>query len=905
MRKVRCDYINPSSRYVTILIFSFTCLLCKAQTVIDPNTIVPPSPSTEGLGKYGNLTPTLSTGNLNIPVELYNLKDGDLEIPIFLSYALSGFKVGQKASRIGLGWSLHAGGVITRTLRGGHADDFHADVVLDPPAHECLSGKLGQFQGFQLLDFDQEFDVFHYNFGSYSGSFMVLDTNVVLQTPKTNLDIEVFWKKNFNIPICGEYKTISYFVVKTPDGIQYEFKNKERSGFNSTDNIFDFFDYEGYTSAWFLTKISHPYAGEIILTYDSYPVDDSISVPDQYSRVFHNSSSAPSGYCGCEFNENDINYLFSYHSPVWIDSIISQNYTITFDGPIRSDWPGDQCIDNIKIYYHNNLIKEIGLKQSYFTHGSGVNSDEKWLRLDKIVNRAVNNGDSIIMYTFNYNDSIDFPSGLSNQIDAWGYYNGNRAPGIAVETGIKYQRPQIYFYPQDTFGHAFDFYPRQNSNSPVTLVYTGYDKRSSLQHMKLGTLKKLTYPTGASISFEYEMHEFQFNNEIYSGGGLRLKEQTRFPLEGPPKIITYDYLLADQQTTSGTTNDMPQLAYMCNEPNDNLSYCLNLNFTKTIDNTGIDINHYLHYAADDYSSAQFDSIKITTNGVSHVDYFKSGVFLICEGPNCITSNNVDYEIFFGGGTSISGSFNLPSSTININDCTTNGTFIVPDQLSLFDVIRNTPTAIALGSDMDQPIIYSRVVEKEQGFGATIYEFSNFQSNPDFPPEITIQRDGTCFDDYFYQGKYDRKPNPPKHNRSHERNKLLAKIEINENGDTVSVDQFHYKHVVLDSTIINQASFFSGNENSGSHIIVRGKGSKSSVVSYADTVSSRVDNVETIETIDYEIYSPSTTSSKFFVESKSITNSDGTNYKTKYSYNHDYPNISIRNRLLELNIVNQP
>ena len=84
--------------------------------------ITPPSPNVSAMQRYGDIPVGLYSGVPNISVPLYEIKSDDITVPISISYHASGVKVADEASRIGLGWVLNAGGVISRNIVG--KDDF-------------------------------------------------------------------------------------------------------------------------------------------------------------------------------------------------------------------------------------------------------------------------------------------------------------------------------------------------------------------------------------------------------------------------------------------------------------------------------------------------------------------------------------------------------------------------------------------------------------------------------------------------------------------------------------------------------------------------------------------------------------------------------------------------------------
>jgi hypothetical protein len=78
-----------------------------------------PSPTAASLAQYGAIPVNLNTGVPAINIPLATVQGRSLSVPISLSYHASGIKVDQYGSWVGLGWSLNAGGVITRSKVGG------------------------------------------------------------------------------------------------------------------------------------------------------------------------------------------------------------------------------------------------------------------------------------------------------------------------------------------------------------------------------------------------------------------------------------------------------------------------------------------------------------------------------------------------------------------------------------------------------------------------------------------------------------------------------------------------------------------------------------------------------------------------------------------------------------------
>src|SRR5882672_1868816 len=80
------------------------------------------SPNAASLGKYGDIPVGYHTGVPSVGIPIYTVNSGGLTTDISLSYHASGLKVAEVAGWVGAGWSLNAGGMITRSIIGA-ADD--------------------------------------------------------------------------------------------------------------------------------------------------------------------------------------------------------------------------------------------------------------------------------------------------------------------------------------------------------------------------------------------------------------------------------------------------------------------------------------------------------------------------------------------------------------------------------------------------------------------------------------------------------------------------------------------------------------------------------------------------------------------------------------------------------------
>ncbi|WP_299218312.1 hypothetical protein [uncultured Aquimarina sp.] len=75
-----------------------------------------PNASTFKEVKLSAANPYVGSANISIP--LYVIKDGDISVPISLSYLSTGVKANSVASNVGLNWTLNAGGMVNKVVEG-------------------------------------------------------------------------------------------------------------------------------------------------------------------------------------------------------------------------------------------------------------------------------------------------------------------------------------------------------------------------------------------------------------------------------------------------------------------------------------------------------------------------------------------------------------------------------------------------------------------------------------------------------------------------------------------------------------------------------------------------------------------------------------------------------------------
>lgn len=438
--------------------------------------ITPPAPDASALGKYGDLPVGLFTGTPQISIPLWQINEGEVNIPVSLNYHASGIKVGEIASSVGLSWSLNAGGVVTRSVRGkpdeSTAGYLQRDAMLSPltvPMQAITSQTLySKYEAVAYGNIDMEPDIFVFNFLGKTGKFFFDHTGAIHAQPYDNLIIQ----------LAGDFSSCT---ITDEIGIKYIFGSGEETT-SSTNLPND--DPQTFISSWYLTNVIYPNGKTVSFTYSS-PVSiaqQQFTSQTDYFLINYNYPFPLLGFEECYECERlpAASYVLSSQSvnAVKLTSIVSDNTRIVFvsDTVHREDLSGDYALKSIKIYSRadSQLVKQYNLSHSYF--GSGT-ENEKRLKLDKVTEFS-STLDSLRPHQFFYEESVQLPARNSYAQDHWGYYNGaytntTMLPHLAGQpTGL------------------------QSGNRESDSVY-----------MLAGSLKRIQYPTGGSTNFLFESNK--------------------------------------------------------------------------------------------------------------------------------------------------------------------------------------------------------------------------------------------------------------------------------------------------------------------------------------------------------------------------------------------------------------
>jgi YD repeat-containing protein len=548
------------------------------------------------------------TGMVDINIPIYTINLDGMQIPISLSYNTNGVKIDGSASRVGLNWSLNAGGMIARETRG-EQDHFRAgsynaergeiifrrygflaDLFMTPITYKNGGGGIVVPQIRPAQYRDTQPDLIHVSAPGLNTKFVHKDDGSIFELTKSLVII----KSPFEgvAPIADRAKWVSEFEYKitNPNGFLYSFQDREtnavfpqsRSTRGYTDDL--------VTAPWPITKseaevAEHLYSNNLSLVWgDSYeelfPVVHLSSITNprtkravryyyKQNNVVDNNRRIERTYSLSFTNTNlgireQTNYEHDFSVEKMIDKIVFPDGTIDFyyeDG--RLDVPGGKRLAKIEVRNGaGKFIKGLVFEHSYYTAAGCTDPQCYRLKLDAIKFTDKDNN-ALPGYRFEYN-STPLPKRYSLNNDFAGFYNGNH--GLALKNYL----PKLYFKANQG-KHTYLPFPLPAEG--YVLAVGNASLTPDLSFAKAGILERMTLPTGGYSIFSYELNSFLFKNTLVEGGGLRIASQAIYTEDNSIKRrISYNYN-ESTSLTSGRILDVPR--YVIYDPKRLVAYNLN------------------------------------------------------------------------------------------------------------------------------------------------------------------------------------------------------------------------------------------------------------------------------------------------------------------------------------------
>ncbi len=479
--------------FIVLIILSI-----KLSAQVDVKDINIPSPNSYSFlkAKQYEISPYTGIPDINIPI--FTLNEGDIILPLKLTYNSSGIKVSEVSSWAGLGWSLNTGCFLAEEVRG--LPDINAST-------EYYGGNIGYLVESGIL---QYLDVYNLSWppaNSYFGMYYTdswasqwLDINCVesyhiqefeeIKTGQKDGEGDMFSvctpDLNFNFfeNTNDIYKTVPYSNVEI---------NKTSLGWTIIDEkglVYEFNKFESSQDensrftpiGWHITKITDPSGNYINFYYSNYFSHEYSLLQSKYAYVSSEGEWIPPTH-----GSN----ITPFHTALYsckIDSIVtSSGNKVIFDSFFdRQDQEYEPRLSKVRIInLSGEKVREVHLESNYFQGNNPTTysfeqqvfpNSNSTLRL-KLSKLKINNEE----YTFTY-DENPLPSRYSIDQDLWGYFN-------AADNN--------FFIPS--------YFEILTDGRYLTIK--GGNRTVNPLVNQANILKCIKYPTGGTTTFEYESNQ--------------------------------------------------------------------------------------------------------------------------------------------------------------------------------------------------------------------------------------------------------------------------------------------------------------------------------------------------------------------------------------------------------------
>ncbi len=728
---------------ITILLLLLTGLVvAKAQ--LDPNleklrTVVPPSPNASSIAKYGEWPVSLYTGVPGINIPLYELKGRGVSVPVSLSYHASGIRVGEIASWVGLGWSLNAGGVITRSIRGlpDELSYFSSSSNYTNPNNFCSPGVDQTKAANQVClvangKADSQMDIYSFSAMGKSYSLIISADGTVYTRPYSNIKIT-----------SPFFNAQDYWKVILEDGTVLIFGGRNNY-IETTANARFGTDGGGdsYTSAWQLKSITTAYGEVVNFNYSNLnQIDQDTHITQSDFIKYNTSQNVAIHSTGTSSHAERQSVIQSY-----LSSIESDNTRVEFIANIsgRQDLKGGAILSELKIYsklagkyiddYTFNYVYSSSVPGNEYTND--LLNDTSYIHHRLKLSGISHNGDPAYntlqpqFWTFEYNQT-PLPSRRSFAQDHWGFYNG-----AVNNTSLL---PRVFSFSPITPGAN---YVSQDGFTPNNYHDLGGIKSPDEKTMQAEMLTKIIYPTGGQSQFVYEGNAGYVNREVLADTSVSFHLYTTANQPVFTNSITYNFKVTQQQYAN---------------------FSINGRISSSITNNFPGAKIYVRLVNLDANATAFE---YSGNGTPWINILKTGNYQLVIGSNTTvdeftTANDyVDISVLFSYLTShgiqnvktLYGGLRIKSITdldnvanisktknylydaafvINpidtLNDYITTQRVTEANTVNYTKVTRNLSTKFSLGSIQGGTVGYGQVMvvtNQSDENGKTIYHFSN-------------------------------------------------------------------------------------------------------------------------------------------------------------------------------------
>ncbi|MDH7459630.1 RHS repeat protein [Chitinophagaceae bacterium 26-R-25] len=460
---------------IFLIIFLFLHIFCVGQQ-IQTEFVKPTSPEVYNLYKYSETPVSEFSGSVNLSIPIYTIDLGDFSWPITLSYRSTGVKVEELATCYGLNWSLNATGYRSTRVCGLNdeitAGFPHSNFVLnetnayDPMGNPSFTyanlneqNKYNHYTAVAEGNEDAQPDLTFFNLGNISGKYFQDQYGQYHTIPLTNIKVT-------NDAIYDE------------SGVKYVFGTGDFYDTKNCPN--DSYSPPNWSNTGFLSAITTRYGRWINFEYEnaSYTYDHlNVEIKSRLLSGKPRLLDDPTTF-SCPQTSTKVDGSFIKKITTSKGDIIS----FVYDNTSRKDLPGSKILQSIIISNsYGTLVKKLNFQYAYAGIGPlGVPTSNRLMLTS--IEQEMANGQKITLYQFEYDRPELMPDRLSKSQDFWGFYNG---------------------------AHNETLLP-----SNFDMNFVGANREVAFDYAKIGSLKKVIYPTGGYSIFEYEPNDVYLNNEM-------------------------------------------------------------------------------------------------------------------------------------------------------------------------------------------------------------------------------------------------------------------------------------------------------------------------------------------------------------------------------------------------------
>ncbi len=508
----------------------------RKRTILE-NTL-PPSPEPASMVKYADVPFTHSLGLAEYQVPLYTLQGNELQIPIMLSYSSGGIKVDEIAGVAGLGWTLDAGGCVTREVVF-LPDEYYSQQfgqMYDMPSASLLASLEAGVENTSTLSYlrsiyrkqkDSSPDRYSYSVCGLKGEFVITPSGDVVQLSGDGSLISYARSGN----------TIASFTITGPDGTAFVFSEQETG--TKLSPLEEATIYSGEpanwtaTTAWYLTSITSRSGAESAQFTYTASATWARTTPSRSWTISYTNGPAV-GEVSTN-SSNGFSLSSSTHSVKALSGITLKGYNVSFEyasgtGHMRHLTRfGEQNVSQNYPYMlrHVRVQNPAGQELAHYALTTGQDNLDGRIMLSGI--RELHGTEESDYWNFAYWHPGKQISHYSQ--DWYGYFNGSSNDGWHHEEHHIGDPSPVY---------ATDVCPFELVTSPLRSFRRAEHSRADGTEARYLSLKSANH-NGATTEWEYEGNAIPISGGDSTSVGIRVRSITVKDGSTPVKTRSFSY----------------------------------------------------------------------------------------------------------------------------------------------------------------------------------------------------------------------------------------------------------------------------------------------------------------------------------------------------------------------------